>query len=67
MSPKIVETSEKQMIGMRLKMSLVDNKTGELFQKFMPRKKEITNIVSSGVYALQQYDFKTLYSILKVF
>ncbi len=57
--PKIVEIQEKKMLGMRLEMSLVDNKTGDLFSKFMPRRKEIGTIVSDGTYALQQYDFKS--------
>ena len=59
MTPKIIEIQEKKMLGMRLEMSLVDNKTGDLFRKFMPRRKEISNIVSDGTYALQQYDFKS--------
>lgn len=59
MTPKIVETSEKKMLGMRLEMSLVNNKTGDLFRKFMPRKKEIGNTISDGTYALQQYDFNS--------
>lgn len=59
MTPKIIELQEKRMLGMRLEMSLLQNRTGELFQKFMPRKKEIADTVSNGVYALQQYDFKT--------
>ena len=59
MTPKIVEIQEKKMIGMRLEMSLVNNKTGDLFRKFMPRRKEIVNTVSDGTYALQQYDFKS--------
>ena len=59
MIPKIIEISEKKMLGMRLEMSLVDNKTGELFRKFMPRRKEIDTTISDGTYALQQYDFKS--------
>ena len=55
--PKILTLQEKKMIGMRLEMSLVDNKTSDLFRKFMPRRKEITAMVSDGTYALQQYDF----------
>ncbi len=58
MTPKIVEIQEKKMLGMRLEMSMVDNKTGDLFRKFMPRRKEIISTVSDGTYALQQYDFK---------
>jgi len=57
MNPKIVEIQERKLIGMRSKMSIIDNKTGALFGRFMPRKKEITNTLSDGVYALQQYDF----------
>lgn len=59
MVPEIVTIAEKKMLGMRIEMSLVMNKTGELFRSFMPRKKEITNTISTGVYALQQYEFKT--------
>ena len=59
MTPKIVEIQEKKMLGMRLEMSLVDNKTGDLFRKFMPRRMEIGSTVSEGTYALQQYDFKS--------
>lgn len=59
MTPEIITITEKKMLGMRLEMSLVDNKTGDLFRKFMPRKKEIINTLSNGVYALQQYDFNT--------
>ncbi len=57
MEIEIIEITERTLIGMRLQMSLENDKTGVLFQKFMPRKKEITTIVSQGVYALQQYDF----------
>lgn len=59
MTPTIITLQEKKMLGMHLEMSLVNNRTGELFQKFMPRKKEISDIISDGVYALQQYDFKS--------
>lgn len=59
MTPKIVSIQDKIMVGMRLSMSLVNNKTGDLFRSFMPRKNEITHKMSDGVYALQQYDFNT--------
>ena len=58
MTPKIISLEEKKMVGIRLPMSLINNKTGDLFRKFMPRKKEIKNSMSKGVYALQQYDFE---------
>ena len=59
MTPKIIDIKEKKMLGMRLEMSLVTNKTEDLFRKFMPRRKEIKTIISDGTYALQQYDFKS--------
>ncbi len=59
MIPEIITIQPKQMVGMRLRMSLIDNKTSDLFRKFMPRRKEIVNTVSNGTYALQQYDFKS--------
>lgn len=40
---------------MKLTMSFMDNKTGLLWQQFMPRRKEITNNVSSDLISLQVY------------
>tara|TARA_R110002073_G_scaffold72537_1_gene177404 strand:- start:403828 stop:404313 length:486 start_codon:yes stop_codon:yes gene_type:complete len=53
---RIIEGEERKLIGMRLEMSLTNNRTHNLFQKFIPRKKEITNVVSEDVFALQHYD-----------
>lgn len=40
---------------MKLTMNFIDNKTGQLWQRFMPRRKEITNNVSSDLISLQVY------------
>ncbi len=40
--PEILIIPEKIMLGMSLEMSLINNKTGELFRSFMPKRKEIT-------------------------
>ncbi len=37
-------------------MSLEDNKTGELWRSFMPRRKEIRNSIGTVLYSLQIYD-----------
>nr|WP_294936648.1 GyrI-like domain-containing protein [uncultured Flavobacterium sp.] len=37
-------------------MSLSDNKTGELWRSFMPRRKEIQNTIGSDLYSMQIYD-----------
>jgi AraC family transcriptional regulator len=55
MTPKIVFLSEKKLIGHKIKMSLTDNKTGELWRGFMPRKKDIKNPMSSDVISMQVY------------
>lgn len=55
MTPRIEILSEKKLIGMQLSMSLADNKTGELWRSFMPRRKEITNSISPDLYSMQVY------------
>ena len=37
-------------------MSLSDNKTLELWQSFMPRRKEIENSIGTELYSMQSYD-----------
>jgi AraC family transcriptional regulator len=56
MTPRIEILSEKKLIGKRLQMSLVNNKTQELWQSFMPRRAEIQNAFGSDLYAVQVYD-----------
>jgi AraC family transcriptional regulator len=56
MTPRIETLTEKKLIGKRLKMSLSDNKTLELWQSFMPRRKEIENNIGSELYSMQIYD-----------
>ncbi len=51
----IKDIEDKQLIGMHEKMSLANNKTGKLFSTFMPRRKEILNLVNKDVFALQIY------------
>lgn len=58
MTPKIQHLTEKKLIGKNLTMSLVNNKTGELWQKFMPTRSEITNTVSTDLISMQVYEPK---------
>ena len=66
MTPRIEILKEKKLIGKRLTMSLTDNKTGELWKSFMPRRKEITNnltndFISMAVYKPTHFaDFKPI-------
>jgi AraC family transcriptional regulator len=55
MQPVIKTLVSKNLIGLRLKMSLTDNKTNQLWQSFMPRRKEIKNTISGNLYSMQVY------------
>jgi AraC family transcriptional regulator len=55
MHPKIKTIPSKKLLGIRLTMSLVQNKTGALWGSFMPRRKEISNAVSKDLFSLQVY------------
>jgi len=56
MEPRIENLTEKSLVGIRLTMSLVDNKTGELWRNFMSRRKEITNNKTNDLISMQVYN-----------
>jgi len=56
MQPQIVTLSEKKLIGKRIVMSLANNKTGELWRSFMPRRGEIRNNLTAELFSMQVYD-----------
>jgi AraC family transcriptional regulator len=56
LQPVIRTIPGKRLIGKRLRMSVSDNKTFDLWKSFMPRRKEIRNILSSELFSLQVYD-----------
>ena len=53
--PRIEILKEKKLIGLNLKMSLIQNKTGQLWGQFGPRIKEINNRVSEDKISMQLY------------
>lgn len=55
MQPLIEILDEKKLVGMRLKMSLADDRTGELWRAFMPRRREIANARSDDKFSVQVY------------
>jgi len=55
MTPRIENLSPKKLIGKRLTMSLVLNKTVELWQDFMPKRRAISNIASNDLISVQVY------------
>ncbi len=53
--PRIEILLPKKIIGMSLETSLIDNKTVQLFKTFMPRKKEVSNVISKDVFDIRVY------------
>jgi AraC family transcriptional regulator len=47
---------EKKVVGKKLRMSLAMNRTPELWRSFMPRRRELVNIVGNDLFSIQVYD-----------
>ena len=56
MEPKIIITKEIKLVGMRTKTTLNSRKTASLWMQFMPKKKEVKNLMNSWHYSVQSYD-----------
>ena len=56
MNPRIAILPEKKLIGKRLKMSLTDNKTFELWKSFIDERKKILNSTGVELYSIQIYE-----------
>lgn len=56
MQPRIKNLKEKKLIGKRLRMSLTNNLTGQLWGGFMPRRNEIKNNLTTEMISMQVYD-----------
>ena len=55
MQPRIETLTEKKLVGKRLIMTYANNQTFKLWQSFMPRRKEITNNLTSDFISMQIY------------
>jgi len=56
MEPRIEKIEATKLIGNKTNMSFVNNKTMELWQSLMPRRKEITNSVGTELYSVELYN-----------
>jgi AraC family transcriptional regulator len=56
MQPVIKFLGEQKMIGIYRSMSLIENRTGDLWRSFMPRRQEIKNVLNSELISLQIYN-----------
>ena len=56
MKPRIETLDTKKLVGFRLKMSLVQNRTTELWRTFMQRQEEVMRRVGSHIVSMQVYN-----------
>lgn len=56
MQASIENLPEKKLIAKSIRMSLIDNKTFELWNGFMTQKSAIKNAVGTELYSIQVYD-----------
>ena len=56
MEPCIETLSPKLLIGKNLQMSLAKNRTAELWQSFMPHRKDIPHQIGKDLYSVQCYE-----------
>ena len=54
--PEIVQVQEKKLVGKKIRMSLIENKAGILWQSFMPGRKEIQNNLGNELISMQVYE-----------
>lgn len=55
MEARIETLTEKKLIGKHVTMSFMENKTFQLWNGFMPRRKEIKNAIDGNLYSLEVY------------
>lgn len=55
MIDRIEILAQKKLIGKFISMSFIENKTFQLWNGFMPRKKEIKNAIDSNLYSLEVF------------
>jgi AraC family transcriptional regulator len=56
LQPRIVNLEEKKLIGKRLRMSLANNKTFDLWRSFMPQRGSVQNKTSGELISMRVYD-----------
>jgi AraC family transcriptional regulator len=55
MNSRIETIVEKKLIGKKTRMSFANNRTKELWQNFMPRRKEISHPAGTDLYSVEVY------------
>ena len=63
MEAQIKIATEKKLIGKRINMSFIENRTFQLWSSFMPKRREIKNSIDSNLYSLEVF-YQTILTIL---
>ena len=56
MTPRIETIAPKKLVGKKIKMCFSNNRTRELFQSFMPVRKQMTNNLTTDIICMQVYE-----------
>ena len=62
MEPRITKINTKLLIGKRLRMSVANDRTVELWQLFMPQRSEIHQVANNFLYSVQVFDSENYFS-----
>lgn len=65
MEPRIEILPETKLIGKKLEMTFADNKTGQLWQCFMPKRSTIQNTISSELYSVEIFPDTSFFTNFK--
>lgn len=55
MEARIETLTEKKLIGKHIEMSFIENKTFQLWSRFMPKRREIKNAINTDLYSLEVF------------
>jgi AraC family transcriptional regulator len=58
LQPRIETLHEKKLVGKKLRMSLLFDRTSELWRSFMPERRKIQNAVSNELISMRVYDVR---------
>jgi AraC family transcriptional regulator len=56
LQPRIETLHQKKLVGKKLRMSLLTDRTPDLWRSFMPKRRKIKNAVSTELISMRVYD-----------
>lgn len=62
MEPRITKINAKLLIGKKLRMSVANDRIVELWQSFMPRRGEISQVANNFLYSVQVFDSENYFN-----